>query len=126
MRSMDDQNIIDILEQIPPLLEETDTNIRENQWDDVAQLLARITVLQEQVKAASPDVDTRLEKNPQFKARYEPLKSILSQKISEIIAAVEKWKLSHTEKISDSKNVLDNIAKYYKPSSTSFYIDRKE
>lgn len=123
---MKDNEIIAILEQIPPLLEVTDADIRENKWDEVGQTLARITALQAKIKAATPDVDERLTKNPEFKAQYEPLKSALSKKIDQIIADIEKWKLSHTEKITDSKNVLDNIAKYYKPSNTSFYIDRKE
>lgn len=82
--------------------------------------------IQDKIKTGKPGIDSLLEKNPDFKANYEPLKASLMEKTDGIISAIEVWKEQNTGKIADSKNTLDNISKFYKPSSTSYYIDRKE
>lgn len=77
-------------------------------------------------KKNDPPVETLLSNNPSFKNQYEPLKKNLLEKANKVVSAIENWKLEYTGKITTSKNVLDNISKYYNPTNTSYYIDTKE
>jgi regulator of replication initiation timing len=123
---MDENQILTLLTRISSKLDKGETYIKKNEWDAVGKLFTEINTLQEKIKKNEPPVETLLSNNPSFKKKYEPLKKNLLDKANKVISTIEKWKLEHTEKITASKNVLDNISKYYKPGNTSYYIDTKE
>ena len=123
---MDENQILTILSRISSKLDRGEAYIKKNEWDAVGKLLTEVNTLQEKIKKNEPPVETLLSNNPSFKNRYEPLKKNLLDKANRVISAIEFWKSEYTEKITASKNVLDNISKYYKPDNTSYYIDTKE
>jgi regulator of replication initiation timing len=115
-----------LLNQISQLLDTVENHINENNWDMVTDVMARVASLQSEIKNHSPSVKTLQEQNPAFQREYEPLKDSLLEKAGQVISIIEKWKVKQVGKISNSKNVLDNLSRYYKPSTTSYYFDRKE
>jgi len=123
---MDEKTIISNLKNISQNLDTVSPLIKNNEWGSVGQILSDVDRIQEQIKKNTPPIDTLLLQNPSFKEEYEPLKQIILTKTARIISEIEAWKMAHTEKISDSRTLIDNIAKYSKSPNTSFYIDTKE
>lgn len=123
---MDENQILTLLTRISIKLDKGEVCIKKNEWEAVGKLFTEVNTLQEKIKKNDPSVETLLSNNPSFKTRYEPLKKDLLDKTTRVISAIENWKLEYTEKITASKNLLDNISKYYKPRNTSYYIDTKE
>lgn len=123
---MTEKEILILLGQISEKLDKGQTHINKSEWEAVGTLFSEINTIQEQIKKNDPSIETLLSQSPGFKAAYEPLKESLLKKTASTISAIETWKASQTEKISGSKNVLDNLSKYYNPSKKSYYIDTKE
>jgi hypothetical protein len=123
---MDEKGILKLLQRISQHLGKAETHIKDNDWNGVGEVLSRVDGFQVEIKNNTPSVEVLLSQNPQFKEEYEPLKESVLEKTNQIISAIEEWKITHTEKITGSKNVLDNISKYYKPADISYYIDREE
>jgi len=119
-------HIISLLNRILQLLDNVSTHINENNWDMVTDIMSRVASFQTEIKNHSPSVETLLAQSSSFQREYEPLKASLLEKTEVVITGIEKWKVDQTGKISDSKNILDNMSRYYKPSTMSYYIDRKE
>ena len=123
---MDENEIITLLSRISDHMDKGEAHIKKNEWDAVGKLFTEVNTLQEKIRKNNPPVKTLLLQNTSFKDQYEPLKKKLADKANQVISAINKWKEEHTEKISASKNVLDNISKYYNPDNKSYYIDTKE
>jgi len=123
---MNEQDILVQMADIGKNLDKITNFIIDNNWDGVEGQLAKNAAIQEQIKKAGPDVETMMEQNPTFKMEYEFLKNTLMMKSQQVVESIEHWKSTHTEKISQSKAVLDNISKYNRQSKTSYYFDRKE
>lgn len=123
---MNEHQIIDELQRLSQLLDDGKVHVDAGDWDAVAKCFAEVEAIQSNIKSNTPSVETLIEANNTFKSKFEPLKAVLMEKTGHIISVIETWKEQHTGKIADSKNTLDNISKFYKPNSTSYYIDRKE
>ena len=123
---MNEKQVLQQLHRLSQLLDDGQAHVEVQNWDAVAQSFGDAEKIQDKIKANTPDVTTMLAQNAEFKQSYQPLKASLMEKTTRIVNAIETWKSQHTGKIADSKNTLDNISKFYKPSSTSFYIDREE
>jgi hypothetical protein len=123
---MDENQILTLLTRISTKLDKGEACIKKNEWEAVGKLMTEVNTLQEKIKKNDPPVETLLSNNPSFQNRYKPLKKSLLDKTNRVISAIENWKLEYTEKITASKNLLDNISKYYKPPNSSYYIDQEE
>jgi len=124
---MDEKGVLNYLNNISQEIDHASSFLHQNDWDNAAKKLTQIENLQEQIRNNNIPVDTMLNRNPTFKKEYEAIKEVLQGKIKEIISVIQDWRNKQLEKIADSKNVLDNLSKYSKnPSSSSYYIDRKE
>jgi hypothetical protein len=123
---MNKDQIIQQLKRISELLDESNIHVDNHDWDNAGKTFGQAGQIQEQIKKNNPTVETLLAQSPGFKKQYEPLKAELLEKTDAITQTIETWRTQHTGKIADSKNTLDNISKFYKPSSTSYYIDREE
>jgi regulator of replication initiation timing len=123
---MNEKELLEQLNKVSQNLDASEICIGKNDWDSVLTLFNEIDTIQSKIKSNNPDVETLIQENSEFKEQFEAIKAILEEKTAHVIAVVEDWKVKHTEKISDSKDLLDNIAKYYKPTQTSYYFDRNE
>jgi hypothetical protein len=123
---MDEKDILNKLGRVSNKLVKVGENIKNDNWDMVGKLLSQVNGIQEKIKNSPVSVETFLAQSPSFKKEYTFIKGKLLEQIKQNNAAIEEWKVKHTEKIASSKNALDNISKYYKPPDTSYYIDRKE
>jgi hypothetical protein len=123
---LNEQDILELLNKISQNLDAGEICIGKNDWDTVGELFKEIDDIQIKIKANEPSLDTLTQQNPDFKTQVDANIALLQGKNNHVINVIEKWKQKHTEKISGSKDLLDNISKYYKPNQTSYYIDRKE
>jgi hypothetical protein len=123
---MDEKEIISSLNRIGDILDNAQSYIDKNEWDNLKLGLSQVDIIQAGIKTNHPSVDTLLAENSSFKSQFEPLKESVLAKSARVISSIEEWKQKNLEKITDSKNTLDNISKYYKPSQNSYYIDTKE
>ncbi len=123
---MNEKEIIARLSSISNDLDGSESLIRNNDWDAIGKLFSQFDSIQEKIKSSEPSVETLMARNASFKKEYENIKAALLEKTGRIVADIEEWKIKHTEKISGSKDILDNISKFYQPPTTSYYIDRKE
>ncbi|MCP5048427.1 MAG: hypothetical protein GY940_14755 [bacterium] len=116
---MDKKEILKQLKQVSKHLDTAESHIETNDWDAIAGLFSNIDDIQSKIKTNDPPIETLMAQNLAFKKEYEDIKTALLEKTTHIIATIETWKTLHTEKISGSKNVLDNISKFYQPPTTS-------
>jgi regulator of replication initiation timing len=123
---MREKEILTILSDISRKLDKGERHIKKNEWDDVGTLFSEINALHEKVRKNDPPIKRLMAENPSFKEQYEPLREILLEKTTRVISVIEQWKSEQADKITGSKNLLDNISKYYKPSNSSYYIDTNE
>ena len=123
---MNEQEVLKQLEIISQHLDHSNSLVTENKWDAIENDFATIVDIRDKIKKNQPPVEALMEQSTTFKTEYELLKENILIKTDQVIASIETWKTTHSEKISQSKNVLDNISRYYQPSSSSYYIDRKE
>ncbi len=123
---MNENQILEQLAQLSQKLDEGETHIKTNSWDEVATLFSQAGKIQASIQNHQPPLDTLCARNPGFKKAYTEIKTVLLEKTERIITTIEKWKQEQVEKISDSKNTLNNISKFYSPNQTSYYFDRKE
>ncbi len=123
---MDEKEIISSLHRVVDILDHAQSYIDKNEWDNLKLALSQVDIIQAGIKSNHPSVDTLLSESSSFKSRFEPLKESILVKSAKVISSIEEWKQKHLEKITESKNTLDNISKYYKPSQNSYYIDTQE
>lgn len=123
---MDEKEILASLNQVYSHLEGVQPLIEKNDWEGVNTLLLQVQVIKDKIRNNNPKVETLISQSPSFNADYQPLKTAIMVKSAAIITIIEDWKQKHVSKISESKNVINNISKYYNPSNTSFYIDKNE
>jgi len=123
---MDEKEILNGLEKVSQNLDLVEKAIEKNNWDEVGLLLSQVNIIQAKINSSTPPLDILLAKNLSFEKQYTPLKESLITKTTRVISSIEEWKTKQLEKISESRNVLDNLSKYYRPSTISHYIDTNE
>jgi len=123
---MSEKEILELLKHMLEKLDQGKDFIKENRWKDVGNTFSQIMETQEKIKNNNPSVEALISGNTSFKKEYEPLKEKLISRTKEIISIIKEWRLEQTGKISGSKNLLDSLSKYYKPTNSSYYIDTKE
>lgn len=123
---MDEKGILKLLEEIGMQLDSVKTAIEKDEWDTVSQQLSLVNKSQEKIRTNPIPVDTFLEKNREFKEQYNILKPVILKKTEEVITRIQGWQTKQMGKIADSKNILDNFARYYQPNNRSYYFDREE
>ncbi|MCP5104387.1 MAG: hypothetical protein GY950_13445 [bacterium] len=123
---MDEKEILSRLERVSKKLEKVGDNINKNDWDGVEKLMAQVDNIQKKIINNPVKVESLMAQSPSFEKEYSSVKAKLLEQLGKNNPAIEERKVTHTEKIAGSKNVLDNMAKYYKPKNTSYYIDKKE
>ncbi|MGE5340813.1 MAG: hypothetical protein ACM3SY_04950 [Candidatus Omnitrophota bacterium] len=123
---MDDKAILGSLRLISDNLDHIETYIHANNWEKVGLATTQVKALQVDLAAADPDWDRRLAQNPTLKNDYQALRDAIITKTERIVASIQGWKSQQLEKISASRNVLDNLSRFYKSSTQSYYIDTKE
>jgi hypothetical protein len=121
-----EKEILAFLNDISLKLDKGESLIKKNEWDAVGTLFSEVNAIQEKIQKSDPPVNQLAAENPSFKEQYEPLRELLVKKTTRVISVIEQWKVEQAEKITGSKNLLDNISKYYKPSNSSYYIDTNE
>lgn len=123
---MDEKTILKHLDTMCRHLERVSALVDENKWDDVKTTLAQVRKMDDKIQAQKEAVENFKAQNSSFKKQYSDVKEKLLKQANESKDAIQGWITGTTGKISDSKNVLDNISKYYSPGKTSYYIDKKE
>lgn len=101
-------------------------SVKNNDWNTVSSWLTQAEEMGKSIKNHPLTVETLLARNPVFAEQYEPLKQYLIGKIESASSAIALWRDNMGEQISNAKNVIDNISRFYSPPSSSYYIDRKE
>lgn len=123
---MNENQIIEQLTLLSKKLDEGEVRIKENKWEEVVQLFSQAGKIQATIQKNEPPVDILCSRNPSFNASYSTLKTTLLEKTQRIIETIEKWKTIQVEKISNSKNTLATISRFYSPTTSSYYFDRQE
>lgn len=123
---MDENEILALLRRISNTLGKVGEGLQKNDWDNVEKLLARVNEIQTKIKGNVVPVETFLSRNPSFEKEYCVIKGKILEQIKQNNTTIEAWKVKQTEKIAGSRNILDNIAKYYTPPNIPYFIDKEE
>ena len=123
---MDEKGILTALEEISAYLDQVSEAVTQNDWDSVSQLLSHVNDRQEKIRTGDTSLQEYLDSNGSFKKQYEVIKPVVMKKTEIVAERIQEWRTQQMGKIADSKNVLDNISRYYKPNQRSYYIDREE
>lgn len=123
---MDEKDILAHMHRISNLLEKTSGSLDIDDWENVEKWLAQVDEIQAAIKNNSIPVETLLARDPSFKKEYAAIKEKLMEQIRQNYTTIEEWKAKQTAKIAGSRNVLDNITRYYNAPNTSYYIDKAE
>lgn len=123
---MKEKQILEQLALLSQKLDQGEVHIQANRWTEVAELFAQAGKIQATIQNNQPSMDTLCAQNPGFNQSYSEIKGVLLEKTERIIATIQQWKETQIGKISNSKNTLNTISKFYSPNTTSYYFDRKE
>lgn len=124
MANMDEKGILKALEDISGHLDKVPQAVAKNDWDAVSLLMSHVNDSQEKIRTSDVPLQEYLDRNPLFKKEYDAVKPVVLKKTGDVVATIEEWRTKQMGKIADSKNILDNISRYYQPSNRSYYIDR--
>lgn len=100
--------------------------IHAGDWDAVGELFSQINDIEKKIRKNPVTVDTLIAQSPSFKKEYAAVKGKLLENVGHTKTVIQEWRQQQMEKISSSKNVLDNLSKYYNPKKSSYFIDKKE
>lgn len=123
---MDEKQTLAKFNDMLAKLEQIEAFVKKDNWDAVAKTSKQIDAIDAAIKKNPVSVDDFIAQNTDFEKEYLIIKAKLLVQVDNNIATIEEWKNKTSSKIADSKNTRTNISKYYQPTKTSYYIDKKE
>lgn len=100
--------------------------VATDRWQEIGRLLNEINGYDRLLHEHAAEVQRWIAADPALAARYREARVAAGERITQAQAAIEKWKETQMQRLSQSKNVSDNLAKYRSASSISYYVDRQE